>query len=325
MKKLGLVIGLGLLLMACTTMAPDELIVYTSVDQNISETILHDFEEATGIRVLPVYDIEASKTTGLANRLIAEKDNPQADVFWSSEIILTLKLKQEGVFEVYQSPSSAPIPPAYKDKEGYWTGFGGRARVMIINTQLMSEPYPSKIKDLISPQFAHVKKAIANPMFGTTLTHLYVMNQMWGMDETMAYFESLKDNNVMVVEGNAVVRDLVVAGQVAFGLTDTDDAFSAMRTNDHIKVLYLDQEGPGTLVIPNTIGLVKGAKNAQHAKTFIDYILKKETEEKLIQMGYIDVSLTDQDTPLRFLACDFEKALEESEDLVKNIQEMLVQ
>jgi iron(III) transport system substrate-binding protein len=60
-----------------------EVVIYTSLDKVFSEPILEAFEKETGIRVLPVYDSEATKTTGLVNRLITEKGNPKADVFWT--------------------------------------------------------------------------------------------------------------------------------------------------------------------------------------------------------------------------------------------------
>ena len=61
------------------------VVVYTSEDQVFSEPILRDFEKETGIKVKAVFDTEESKSTGVMNRLIAEKNNPQADVFWANE------------------------------------------------------------------------------------------------------------------------------------------------------------------------------------------------------------------------------------------------
>ncbi|MBN1806662.1 MAG: hypothetical protein JW837_15545 [Sedimentisphaerales bacterium] len=74
-----------------------QVVVYTSLDKVFSEPILKAFEKETGIKVLDVYDSEATKTTGLVNRLIAEKANPRADVFWNSEIGRTIVLKRKGV------------------------------------------------------------------------------------------------------------------------------------------------------------------------------------------------------------------------------------
>jgi len=56
-----------------------------SEDQVFSEPILKDFERETGITVKSVFDTEESKSTGVMNRLIAEKGNPQADVYWANE------------------------------------------------------------------------------------------------------------------------------------------------------------------------------------------------------------------------------------------------
>ncbi|MBI1927603.1 hypothetical protein HYR99_25595 [Candidatus Poribacteria bacterium] len=74
------------------------------------------------MRVKALYDLEATKTTGLVNRLITEKDNPQADVFWNSEVGRTLALKQKGVLRSYRSPNADNIPDRFKDPEGYWSG-----------------------------------------------------------------------------------------------------------------------------------------------------------------------------------------------------------
>lgn len=91
---------------------PEEktVIVYTSVDQVYSEPVFAAFEKETGILVMPVYDVEATKTTGLVNRLIAEKARPQADVFWSGEFSQTIVLKNESVLAPYRSLSAADIP-----------------------------------------------------------------------------------------------------------------------------------------------------------------------------------------------------------------------
>lgn len=321
-----IIVLMSILLSGCTKGTHDnEIIVYTSVDQNIAEAILNEFEKETGIRVKAVYDIEASKTTGLANRLILEKGNPQADVFWSSEIIMTLLLKEREVFQQYTSEKSIIIPDSYKDTEGYWTGFGGRARVMIINTEVFKgEEYPDSIFDLTDDKYNDYKKAIASPLFGTTMTHLFVMKQLWGKEEAINFFLKAQHNNTIIVDGNSVVRDLVASGEVAFGITDTDDAFVALRANKPVEVVYLDQRDMGTLVIPNTVGLINNCKNTDEGKLFIDYLLNKKTEDMLIQMGFVDISLTDTSNDLVLLECDFEEAYENSDKLLDEIKNSLV-
>jgi iron(III) transport system substrate-binding protein len=111
-------------------------VIYTSLDRPHSKPVLDRFEKETGIRVKALYDTEASKTVGLVNRLIGESSHPQADVFWSSEVIRTLVLKDKGVLAAYRSPAADQIPPEFRDPEGYWTGFAARARVLLVNTEL---------------------------------------------------------------------------------------------------------------------------------------------------------------------------------------------
>lgn len=116
--------------------AQQEVVVYTSLDKVFSQPILEAFERKAAIKVKAVYDSEATKTTGLVNRLIAEKANPRADVFWNSETGRTIVLKQKGVLDPYRSPSAADIPSTFKDRDGYWSGFGARCRILIYNKNL---------------------------------------------------------------------------------------------------------------------------------------------------------------------------------------------
>ncbi|OPZ09197.1 MAG: Iron uptake protein A1 precursor [candidate division BRC1 bacterium ADurb.BinA292] len=109
-------------------------VVYTALDQLYSEPILAAFAEQTGIDVLSVYDSEAAKTTGLVARLVAERDRPRCDVFWNNEIVRTNQLQREGLLQPYAAPGAAHVPAAFKDPEGYWTGFAGRMRVVAFNT-----------------------------------------------------------------------------------------------------------------------------------------------------------------------------------------------
>ena len=267
---------------ACCGGSGATVVVYTSLDQLYSEPILNDFEAETGIKVKAVYDVEAAKTTGLVNRLIAERGRPQADVFWSSEYAQTIMLKDEGVLAPYDSPSAADIPEEYRDPEDYWTGFAARARIIMVNTDLVAEEdYPESIFDLLDPRWGDNEVGIANPLFGTTATHAAALYADLGEDEAQAYFEGLLDQNVRVVDGNSVVRDMVVSGELKVGLTDTDDAHIAVAQNQPVEIIFPDQNDLGTLLIPNTVAMVNGAPHPEEAKRLIDYLLSPEVEARL--------------------------------------------
>jgi len=278
-------------LVGCKSNKP-EVVVYTSVDQIYSEPFFIQFEKDTGIKVLANYDVEASKTTGLVNKLIAEKDNPIADVFWNGEFSQTIRLKEEGILQPYVSPSAEHIPSKYKDTEGYWTAFGGRARVLIINTDLVKEAnYPGSIYDL-SNKDKPLSATMAKPLFGTTATHAAALYALLGSDEAQLYYDEVLQSDTRIVDGNSVVRDLVANGELAYGITDTDDGIGALKKNKPVKLIFPDQ-GPdqmGTLIIPNTVAMIKGAKNIEAAQLFMDYILSLESEEKLIEMDWCQMA-----------------------------------
>src|SRR5215213_3530589 len=103
----------ALLLAACrgNSTRSREVTAYVSADRPFSEPIIKEYEKRFRVKVNVVYDTEETKSTGLANRLLAEKNRPQADVFWSNEPVRTLVLKRNGVLAPYKSPNAEGIPP----------------------------------------------------------------------------------------------------------------------------------------------------------------------------------------------------------------------
>ena len=287
--------GLLVLLTGCQAKSAEQtVVVYTSVDQVYSEPILKRFEETTGIDVLAVYDVEAAKTTGLVNRLIAEKDHPQADLFWSGEFAQTLLLKDEGVLASYRPPAAGELPAQYVDPESYWIGLAGRARVLLVNTDRVSPAdYPHSLDDLLSPRWPGEQIGIAYPMFGTSATHAAALYAAWGPERAKSWYAQLKSRGVRVVDGNSVVRDLVASGQLAMGLTDTDDACGALEKGAPVDLVFLDQAetGVGTLVIPGTVALVAGAPHSREARALVDFLTGKEVEEELVALGWSQMPL----------------------------------
>lgn len=280
------------LIPGCAAGNASEVVVYTSVDQFYSEPILKEFEKRSGIKVLAVYDVEATKTTGMVNRLIAEKNNPRADIFWSGEFVQTILLKERSVLAPYKSPSAVGIPGQYVDKEGYWTGFSGRARIIIVNTkQLAANAYPTSIFSFLDNAIPADKIGIANPLFGTTATHAAALYADLGPVKGRDYFDKLYKRGIRVVDGNAMVKDMVSSGQLWMGLTDTDDYCSAVTDKKPVTTVFPDQDSMGTLVIPNTAALVAGGRHSAEAKKLLDFLVSETTEQALIDTGWCQVPL----------------------------------
>jgi len=261
----------------------DEVVVYCTVDQIFSEPILQDFEKETGITVRAVFDTEETKSTGVMNRLIAEKDNSQCDVFWSGDPVRNGLLQSRGITSPYQSIQTALIPVHFKEPGHHWIGLSARARVLMYNKQSISpDALPQSILDLTEARFKG-QFGIANPLFGTTTFHMAALFTVLGDSLAEKWMNDLKINQVTIATSNGDIKKRVMNGELDFGLTDTDDVFEAMKESPDVDYIFLDQqeEGIGTLIMPNALSLVKNSPNAENGKKFMDYLLSRQTEAKL--------------------------------------------
>ncbi len=267
-------------LLSCS---PEEnkVVVYVTIDQVYADPVLRDFEKQTGIKVNAVYDTEETKSTGILNRLIAEKNHPQCDVFWSGDPMRSIVLKNKEILASYFPENAKEIAAQFKDKEGYWTGFSARARVLIYNKNMLSEAEaPQSVFDLTKEKFSG-KSTIANPLFGTTTFHVAAWFELLGEERAKQFIDSLHANKVHLASSNSDVKRKVSRGEIACGLTDTDDVFAAQIAGEPVEMIYLDRDGIGTLIMPNTLSLIANSPNSENGKKLIEFLLEKETESKL--------------------------------------------
>jgi iron(III) transport system substrate-binding protein len=266
-----------------------EVVPYMSVDQVFSEPLLKDFERTSGTKVSPVFDTEETKSTGVLNRIIAEAQSPRADVFWSGDPVRPFLLIKRGLVEPYVSPKASRIPAGFRAADGTWTGFAARARILLVNTKrLGTSERPRSVRDLADPRWKG-QTAMANPLFGTTTMHVAALFAAWGDDAAGKFLDQLKENGVRIASSNGEVKRLVVSGEVTFGLTDSDDAFEAVKEGAPVEVIYPDQmpagegqKATGTLVIPTTLVLLKGP-HREAGRRLIDHLLSPEVELKMAE------------------------------------------
>jgi iron(III) transport system substrate-binding protein len=306
--------------------------VYVSTDRVFSEPVLRDYEKQTGFRVNAVYDTEETKSTGLANRLVAEKARPQADVFWSNEPVRTLVLKSRDVLAQYRSPGAEGIPPALVDPEGYWTGFSARIRVIAYNTLLVkAEEAPQSVFDLADPKWQG-QVALADPRFGSTSFHVAALYALAGDEKMDDFFRRLKANGVRVVDGNSVVRDMVARGEVKVGLTDTDDVNVAMEDGQPVAMVLPDRDGLGVPVMPNMVSLIASAPHPEEGRRLIDYLLSPEVERQLARSEAVQIPLHagvpgPKNIPaiatFKPMTLDYSKAATRVEDVTKRLAGIL--
>ena len=256
------------------------VVVYVSHDEVFSEPILRDFEKETGIRVRAVYDTEETKSTGAMNRLIAEKNNPQADVYWANEAIRAEVLRPQHIAAPYLSPNADGIPATFRDPQGYWTVFAARARMLIVHKD--ENPKPTSVFSYVDPRWRG-RTVIANPLFGTTTDQIAALFVLLGDERARAFMQGLHENGVKLSPSNGDSADLVARGQFAFSLVDSDDVVNRMKQHEPVTMVYPDQGGDeiGSLIVPNAAVLIAGAPHQDAGKKLIDYLLSKETERKL--------------------------------------------
>lgn len=276
---------------------PDQVVVYAAHDDVFSRPILDMFSKQTGVEVLTKTDTESTKTVGLTQAIIAERDRPRCDLFWNNEVLHTLRLAREGLLEPVDLPVANQYPQQYRSADGTWIGFAARARVLLVNTRRLPEARrPKSIQALTDPQWRD-QCAIAKPLAGTTATHAACLFAAWGEPNAKEFFNSVKAN-AKILSGNRDVARRVAAGELAFGLTDTDDAMVEIDAGSPVAIVYPDQ-GPdelGTLFIPNTLAVIKGASNANNAKQLMAYLLDPETEGLLVRGPSAQIPLHAQST-----------------------------
>jgi iron(III) transport system substrate-binding protein len=289
-----------------TAAAPQngEVVLYSSADSDVVKLVTAAFEEETGIRVKWVGDTEATKNTGLVQRLRAEKDAPRADVWWSSEPFATINLAKEGVFDAYTSGAAeASVPGGWpkglRASDGTWYGFAQRARVVVYNTERVpGADVPRTLAALCDERFKG-RVGMARPRFGTTGGHMAAIAQIHGVEGLRTWLTRLKANGVRVYDGNASVMRAVANGEIHVGLTDTDDVWSGQRNGYPIEAAYERNDiaanptasfapppatlevGWGPLVIPNMAVLVRGGPNQRNGKKLVDFLLSEKVERML--------------------------------------------
>jgi len=306
------------------------VVVYTAHDLMFSDPVLRAFETRSGVDVRAKFDTEATKTTGLVNALIQMRDRPEADVFWNNEIMNTIRLAEMGLLEQYVPATAADIPDTARDRGGRWVGFAARARVILYNRDLVSPTdAPRSIFDLTKPQYRG-KVAIARPLFGTTATHVAALFAVLGPEKAKDYLAALKANGVKVVGGNAIARNRVMDGEIAICLTDTDDANVAFRKNKPVEMVYPDQDGIGTLVIPNTVMLIKGGPHPEVGKKLVDFLASREVEARLARLDSAQMPLRPGIPPfsdrfdlrnIKAMAVDWNKVAQCLEESRRYVQE----
>jgi iron(III) transport system substrate-binding protein len=279
----------------------DVVIIYAAQDQVYAEPLLKEFEKRTGIRVRTVFDSEATKTVGIANRLLAERKHPQCDVFWGNEELRTRQLADAGIF---------------RETNG-WAAFGHRSRRIALAAGVTNLAVPGSILDLTNPVYRG-RIALAYPLFGTTATHLLALRQSWGESNWLVWCRALAANRPFIVDGNSVAVQFVTRGEAALALTDSDDIAAAIREGGRLKALPMT---PETLLIPNTAAVIRSCPHPEAAQKLFEFLQGREVAARLVVTGALEgVSAAEISTPT--LKPDWDRLLRDLEPATEELKQI---
>ncbi len=309
--------------LGCVPRSENEVVLYCSADRQFAEPILNAFERRQGHpKVARQFDVETSKTLGLVTKILEEKAIPKGDVFWSGEILHTIRLQRAGALETRNWRLPPDWPKSYVASDGSWTALGARARVLLVNKKVLpnESDWPTSVGELSSPQWKG-KCGMAKPHYGTTATHMTILatlghKGLFKPEEFESWLIQVRDNAV-ILSGNKQVAVAVATGELAWGLTDSDDAQIEIDAGASVANVYPDQgsQQTGCVLIPGTIAVIKHGPHRIGAGLLADYLASEETERRLTLGNAAqfalwpnnDKSIAKQTTALKVQEIDFEK------------------
>ncbi len=249
--------------------------LYCSVDQEFAKPLIEKLQQKTGLEIAVLYDTEATKTAGLANRIRAERNRPRCDVYWASALMQTLLLSDDKLLQAYDSPARKDVPLRFRGSN--WTGVGVRGRVLVApgsSTQSVDIRSPREVANLVLNPVA-----ISNPSFGTASDWFCAYATRSGDNSALEFARNLKKTGARVLPGNGDVARETASGNLRFGVVDTDDYLNQRREKTGITLVPTTRDNMFT---PGAASLVAGAPHLQNARKLLDALVSKEGEAALI-------------------------------------------
>jgi len=259
-----LVLGL---LVAGTAWAQDSLVVYSSVDEENAKKLLDAFTKATGVKVRFTF---LSSGPAVA-RIEAEKNNPQADVWYGAPSENHVVLKEKGLSQPYVSPNTKELAAKFKDPEGYWTSFymnplGFASNVNILK-QKGVEP-PASWADLLKPELKAQVQTPSPQTSGTGYNMVAALVMIMGEDKAFDYLKKLNPSIQTYTQSGTAPSKAAAIGQAGVGIQFTPAFLQLIEEGYPLKITF-PKEGVG-FEAP-AISILKGAPHLDLAKKLVDW------------------------------------------------------
>lgn len=267
------VLAVGMLGVSHAQTPSKKLVVYCPHPLVFIEPIVKKFEAATGIQT----EVVAAGTGELLKRVEAESANPLGDVMWGGSMS-TLDPSRK-FFESYHSPEEAAFFDDVKVADGKITSFTQIPSVIMVNTKLVGNIKVEGYQDLLNPALKG-KIAFADPSKSSS-SFEHIVNILYAMgkgdpDKGWGYVKDLAKNlDGKLLSGSSAVYKGVADGEYTVGLTFEEGAATYVKSKAPVKIVYMNE---GVISKADGTAIIKGAKNLENAKKFIDFISSKDTQ-----------------------------------------------
>jgi iron(III) transport system substrate-binding protein len=261
------------------------LVIYSARSEPLIQPVLDAYQaEYPEVEIR----IKSGNNSELANALLEERNNPQADVFITTELLTVQSLNQQGVFQSYRSPAASSLPDGFTGPNDGWTGLTRRARVIMYNTDLVpAGEAPGSIFDLADPKWRG-QIAAAGSSNGSMQAQIATMRQLIGEEATEAWLRDLLLNQVTFFGGHTDVRKAVGAGEFKIGLVNHYYYHLQKEEGGPVGIVYPDQgEGQiGLISNATAIAIVQGARNTPAAQALVDFLLAPAGQEIFARLNF---------------------------------------
>ena len=258
---------------------PRSITVYNAQHEDLLVEMAPIFEKKTGIKVR----LRHGKDFELGNQLVAEGAKTPADVFLTENSPAMSLVESRGLFAPLPAETLRKIPAEYRPESGSWTGWAGRATVLVYNSEDVSEAdLPESIMDLADPAWRG--RTSFSPSGADFQAIVSAVLQLEGETATKEWLEGLKANGT-VYQGNNVVMNSVNDGQVDTGVIYHyywyRDQEEAGQNSDNAKLHYFGKKDPGAFLSVSGAGVLKASKNKADAQKFVDFLVSESGQKAL--------------------------------------------
>src|SRR5687768_2462142 len=265
--------------------ASGELVIYSGRTEPLLQPVIDAFKaKYPDVDVL----LKAGSNSELANALLEEKANPQADVFITTELFTVQSLVQQGIFQSYRPVGADQLPAEFLGADNLWTGLTRRARVIMYNKDLVSEEeLPTSIFDLTDPKWKG-QIAAAGSTNGGMQAQIAAMRQLLGDEATEEWLTGLIANEVTFFGGHTDVRKAVGAGEFKIGLVNHYYYHLQVAEGGNVGVIFPDQgEGQvGLFSNATAAAVVNEAQHVDAAQAFLDFLVSVDGQKLFAEQNY---------------------------------------